>query len=407
MGRPLMPIPPILDVFVVWHPDDREGEKRFRELQDHFHSPAFSGLVGGAVEVYARSEAWSLDGSPRPFGISTPLVEGLPTAQFNAIVPVLSKEMARAAATAGWKEFIAEIGALAKLQGVGVFSIPANGVDLENGSLASALGPFQVLPRDVNTDPKLLGRELDQAIAQRIRSEDGQSSRITVFVSHSKHRSLSEDDEGTAIYLSVRERIAASRLAEFFDAHDIQVGDRWVETLEQNAREHALLIVRTDRYAERPWTQREVKAAKEAEVPVVTMYAIRSGEQQGSFLMDHVPTVVCNLDDRVPGIEAALDALVTEALKSTLWNAQSSYLKSDGFDWLPARSPEPTTIASWLATHKAEYPDDQHIWIMHPDPPLGPAERDVLIQMVTLAGYTDDVNIYTPRTFAAKGGEVK
>ncbi|TIH37379.1 toll/interleukin-1 receptor domain-containing protein [Subtercola vilae] len=402
-----MPIPPILDVFVVWHPDDEGGVKRFRELQDHFHSSAFSGLVGGAVEVYARSEAWSTDGAPRPFGIRTPLADELPAAQFNAIVPVLSKEMARAAASGGWKQFIAEIGALADLPGVGVFSLPSAGVDLQSGALSVALGPFQVLPQDVVENPKMLGRELDQAIAQKIRSEDDQAARITVFVSHSKHRSLSEDDEAPAIYSLVRERIAESRLAEFFDAHDIQVGDRWVEELEQNASEHALLIVRTDRYAERPWTQREVKAAKTAEVPVVTMYAIRSGEQQGSFLMDHVPTVVCDLDNRIPGIEAALDALVTEALKSTLWNAQRSYLKADGFDWLPARSPEPTTIASWLTTHKAEHPDDQHIWIMHPDPPLGQAERDVLIQMVELAGYSDDVNIYTPRTFAARGGEVK
>jgi len=402
-----MPIPPILDVFVVWHPDDPEGVKRFREVQDHFHSAAFSGLVGGAVEVYGRSEAWLPNGAPRPFGITTALADGLPAAQFNAIVPVLSKEMARAAATSGWKEFIADIQALTAVPDVGIFSVPADGVDLEKGALAAALGPFQLLPRDVVHNPKLLGRELDQAIAQKIRGDDGQSKRITVFVSHSKHRSLTEDDEAPAIYESVRERIAKSHLAEFFDARDIQVGDRWVDELENNASEHALLIVRTDRYAERPWTQREVKAAKQSEVPVVTMYAIRSGEQQGSFLMDHVPTVACDLADRTPGIEAALDALVTEALKSTLWNAQRSYLESDGFDWLPARSPEPTTIAPWLAAHKSEHPDDQRIWIMHPDPPLGQAERDLLVQMVELAGYSDDVNIYTPRTFASKGGEVK
>jgi hypothetical protein len=402
-----MPIPPILDVFVVWHPDDPEGEKRFRELQDHFHSPAFAGLVGGAVEVYARSEAWSDDGAPRPFGITSPLADGLPPAQFSAIVPVLSTHLARAASAPGWKDFLEEIRTLAELPDVGIFSTPWDGVDLQNGSLSEALGPFQLLPRAVVENANLLGRELDQAIAQKIRGDAGQNKRITVFVSHSKHRSLSEDDDAPAIYELVRERIARSHLAEFFDAHDIQVGDRWVAELEGNASEHALLIVRTDRYAERPWTQREVKAAKQAEVPVVTMYALRTGEQQGSFLMDHVPTVVCDVADPEPGIEAALSSLVTEALKSTLWNAQRSYLESDNFDWLPARSPEPTTIAPWLAKHKADNPDDQHIWIMHPDPPLGHAEREVLIQLVELAGYSDDVNIYTPRTFAARGGAVR
>ncbi len=50
-----MAIPPILDRFVVWHPDDKMGAARFADLNEHSHSPAFSGLAGGAVEVYARS----------------------------------------------------------------------------------------------------------------------------------------------------------------------------------------------------------------------------------------------------------------------------------------------------------------------------------------------------------------
>lgn len=400
-----MPTPPILDVFVVWHPDDPTGEQRFTELLTHFHGPAFSGLVGGAVEVYARSAPWGDSDAPRPLGIKEPLVEGLPRAQFNAIVPVLSVEMARAAQDAGWAQFIDSIRGLADDDRVGIFSIPGDGVDLGSGSLSQALGPFQTLDEGVRQDPVLLGRELDQAIAQHVRGTSGDAPRLTVFVSHAKHRSLAEmDDDAPYIYDSVRSRIADSRLAEFFDASDIQTGTDWAEALEQNASNHALLIVRTDRYAEREWTKREVKAAKQAGAPVVSMYALRSGEERGSFLMDHVPTVVCNLDERESGIDAALASLVSEALKSALWEAQSAYLKEDGFDWLPTRSPEPTTLAAWLSEHRETHPDDQHLWIMHPDPPLGEAERDVLTQLCELAGFDADVNIYTPRTFAARGG---
>lgn len=402
-----MPIPPILDVFVIWHPDDIHGPERFAELQDYFHGPAFSGLVGGAVEVYARSTPWTDNGAPRPLGIDRPLVDGLPKAQFNVIVPVLSKEMAAAATSEPWASYLGELVALRELPGAAVYCVPHPAVNLETGALSQVFGSSQTLPMAARDDPLLFSRELAQAITQGIRREEGKTDRIVVFVSHVKHRSLAEDDDMPAVYESVRQRIADSHLAEFFDAHDIQTGAPWVEILESSAREHALLIVRTDRYAEREWTQREVKAAKEAEVPVVTMYALASGEERGSFLMDHVPTVVCDLEDRTPGIDAALSALVSEALKSTLWESQRSYLASDGFDWLPTRSPEPTTLLPWLAAHQKESPEDGEIWIMHPDPPLGSAEREVLIQLCEVAGYSSNVNILTPRTFAVRGGDVK
>ena len=49
-------VPPILEIFVVWHPEDREGEAVADQFVEHFHGTTFSGLIGGAVEIYVRSE---------------------------------------------------------------------------------------------------------------------------------------------------------------------------------------------------------------------------------------------------------------------------------------------------------------------------------------------------------------
>lgn len=46
-----MLIPPILEVFVLWHPEDAAGRRVADTLLEHFHGTAFDGLVGGAVEV--------------------------------------------------------------------------------------------------------------------------------------------------------------------------------------------------------------------------------------------------------------------------------------------------------------------------------------------------------------------
>ncbi|WNM28150.1 toll/interleukin-1 receptor domain-containing protein [Demequina capsici] len=402
--------PPILDVFVVWHPDDVEGRERFTEIHEHFHSPAFSGLAGGAVEVYGRSEPWTDGSAPRPFGIEEPLCEGLPAAQFNMIVVVVDANLLRAGADPGnpWNAYLHEIVRLRKDHGVGVFPIIAEGLNWETSVVGAILGEVQSLPQAVSRDRGLLGRELAQAISQQIRGRAGLSERLTVFVSHTKHGSLAEaKDVGPAMYEHVRDFIQSSHLSAFFDAQDIQPGDAWADTLEQAAASSALLMIRTDVYAAREWTQREVCTAKRSGMPVVCMHALTAGEERGSFLMDHVPSVVSHLGDPGPGVARALNRLVDETLKYTLWRAQTSYLSDHGFDWLPAQSPEPTTLAPWLIAHQEVAPDDKHLWVIHPDPPLGEAEREVLLELCAMAGFKVDVDILTPRTFAARGGELK
>jgi hypothetical protein len=164
-----------------------------------------------------------------------------------------------------------------------------------------------------------------------------------------------------------------------------------------------MLMIRTDKYASREWTQREVLSAKLHDIPVVSMYAVRDEEDRGSFLMDHVPVIASHPTNERASVERALSRLVDEALKRALWTVQRVYLKSDGFDWLPVHAPEPITLVAWLRTRNSAK-EDSHLLIMHPDPPLGPKERETVLQLCELAGITANVDILTPRTFATRGG---
>jgi hypothetical protein len=205
----------------------------------------------------------------------------------------------------------------------------------------------------------------------------------------------------------VRQVLRNTRLGEFFGVADLQAGSDWEPSLDREAGRSALLMLRTDRYSGREWTQREVLAAKRRDVPIVSLYAVRDGEDRGSFLLGNVPVVACPLSDAEHAIERALNRLVDEALKAALWREQSVYLHAHGFDWLPAHAPEPVTIVPWLQQHRTEQDDDQHVWILHPDPPLGPPEHETIVELCGLAGFTDNVDILTPRTFATRGGRVR
>lgn len=409
-----MPSPPILEIYVLWHPDDPLGAAVADQLFDHFHGRAYAGLAGGAVEVYSRSTGWTAPGAPpRPLPFVTPLAAALPAAQFTVVVPVVGRALAVACRDdAQWRDYVSTVAsadanaASGGAPGVAVFPLfePAASID---GPVVDQLRRVQALPREAAADAPTLARELGQAIVQRLRRDvlGRGNSLLTVFISHTKKYTDAERDFGPQLAADVRRVLDRTHLDEFFDARDIQVGSDWVRTLHEEAAHSLVLMLRTDLYATRDWTQHEVADAKQNDMPVVALHALTNGEERGSFLMDHVPTVVCgpsgNNDD---AIETALNLLVDEAVKDALWAAQRVYLKEDGFDWLPTHAPEPVTLTPWLRRHRREHPDDDHVIIMHPDPPLGAREQQVLIDLCRLAGFNGDVDVLTPRTFASRGG---
>lgn len=402
-----MQLPPILEIFVVWHPDDELGADVASVLMDHFHSTAFAGLAGGAIEVYVRSPGWDAKGGPpRPMPFMQDLPHGLPEPQMTAVIPILGTGLARAVSNdrePGWRSYLERIADAERRGTIGVY--PLIDPDGRADGAQDVLGRSNLLPSVCAKQlGSLLCREVSQAITQKLAMDSKDPRRITVFISHTKHVSADEDEEDTALLGEVRNVINWTRLGAFFDAADIQSGADWKAVLEREASRHALLMVRTDRYAEREWTQREVMLAKEHDVPVVVLYALSGGEDRGSFLMDHVPAVPCSIRNPRAGIERALDRLVDECLKRALWQRQSVYLEENGFDWLPAHAPEPVTVTQWLRGKERPSADNPGLVIIHPDPPLGPREKDAVVDVCALAGYTGKVDILTPRTFAARAG---
>lgn len=369
-------IPPILEIFVFWHPEDLAGERVTAALLEHFHGTAFAGLVGGAVEVYARSAAWDGSGGPpRPLPFMEPLPNGLASAAVTVVVPVLGTHLARSVERDGrWYSYVRHlVDARAANPGVAVFGLRVDKQAMEAGTrLADLFGTEQGLASGGATDHRLLCRDLAHSIAGFVGGSIG--DRLQVFISHTKRNAPEEQpDRVFELVEHVREVIGQTHMTPYFDEADLQPGERWEETLTRTAQSSALLAVRTDLYASRDWCQREVLAAKRADMPVVVLHAMQDGEERGSFLMDHVPSVSLastDLDEQRIAIELALNKTVDEALKRALWQQQRARLEDYGFDWLPANAPEPATLAGWLlTTERRPTPHDRH-FVLHPDPPL-------------------------------------
>ena len=402
---------PTLDIYVVWHPGDQvQGSRIVDVLLDHFHGTPYTGLIGGSVEVYARSAPWAMSSdAPRPMPFQESIPRGLPAPRFVAIVPVLGGRLARAVEnpSSGWHGYLdGMLASAAQADNVGIFPIRLPRWK-SNGQLGELLGGLQALPPSSIDDGGVLCREIAQQVTQLIC--DPFVDRLTVFISHTKRRSPDEESNDVDELLQrVRARIAATHLDSFLDEADLQPGTTdWTSKLQEAAESNIMLALRTDLYPRRKWCQQEFLAAKRADVPIVTLSAVRCNSERGSFLMDHVPVVGyqdCDEIARDRSIDKALNLLVDRALSRSLWKVQEQYLDDLGIDWAPHEAPELTTVVTWLIDYTPNADTNGLLTIMHPDPPLGPDEEKLIKQLFTLVDPSATVDIVTPRIYADRGG---
>lgn len=412
-------LPPVAEVYVVWHPDDAGGATIASGILDHFHGTPFTGLIGGAVEVYGRCRGWrgSWD-APRPIPMpDAPPPNELDAAQLVTVVPVLGTGFAASVerGSGPWYDFAKGImdGQRRWPRRVGVFPAILHEAVLDDTRISAMLGQFTAVGRRWTgsagvPDTSAVCQDLTQAIAQFAAPDSG---RLTIFVSHTR-TSREGEPAVSELVRAVRSAVRETRLDEFFDASTVQPGERWADVVGANAANAALLALRTDHYAGRAWCQKEMLLAKRAGMPIVILDALSHGDDRGSFLMDHVPRVPVRWGSdgwQRAGVAAGLHRLVSECLKRALWRNQQR-LARDRPDlavaWWAPHAPEPVTLTAWLTQNgrSLQLVADEPLRIIHPDPPLGPDEADVLAQLTTLAGVGAPLEIMTPRSLAARGG---
>jgi hypothetical protein len=349
----------------------------------------------------------------------------VPATELTAVVVWMGLGLARAVERtdspwASWLDVLHRQQAAAPRR-LRVFPVrPPSGGAPPEGRL-QALVPVQAI---TDGQPLATCRDLAQGLAQwAAEPEAGPGhGRIGVFISHTKH-----DDAGggavARLIEQVRARIdGASQLGSFFDSNALQPGTDWAAHLRADASRMALLALRTDLYASREWCQREMLLAKRHGVPVVLLDAPQRGEDRGSFLMDNVVRVPVRPagDGWIDAdIDAGLARLVDACLQRELWRRQASGAEGPaglGIDWWTPHAPEPATLVDWLAPpgddcmaptaadHVAPGAGAARpLRIVHPDPPLGPEEREVLDRIARLAGRRAGLDILTPRLLAARG----
>lgn len=413
-------LPPVLEIYVVWHPSDVKAAEVAGEFVEHFNGTIFTGLIRGAVEVFMRSEGWRNDkDAPRPFPChDTPLPNDIRRAEFTVVVPLMGTEMAAAVETgpSAWRSYLESVCGMREEnpESVAVFPYLLDSQATDKTVLGELLGRYQRIAdsaTDGETEASLRCRDLSQGVSQFL-SED-ENRRLNVFISYTSQGMPDARSDAANLVEMVRHAIENTHLSKFFSPSDLQPGREWEKELRGKAASSALLALRTDLYPSREWCQREISIAKREGMPVIIMDALDVGEERGSFLMDHVPRVPVEKTPeggwRQRDVYRALNLLVDECLKRELWIHQRVLYGKDPrleIAWWAPHAPEPLTLVEWLGKSRKESapPDGRTVRILHPDPPLGPEEKLVLEQVLSLGRAGGKLDIMTPRLLAARGG---
>lgn len=470
---PFVSAPPTLDIFVVWHPKDEEGAIICDTLFNHYHSTPFSGLPENAIEVYGRSH------TPNTTNDSSNTIPPIFTsdgtigntnqkqtenaAEYSVVLLFIGEHLVRSSlqTESEWHKYLTDA---IKLQDhSGKFNshtlvlpiLPTNLPDYSNSPVITRLLNLQGVSqgrvgasnythenRSAACEGALM-RDIGQAIIQNLLGDVEKKEKLRIFVSHS--RADIPDSDLDDIYphgVVAKVKAWADKTKLGHHIHDLQSGEPWDQKIREQVQSGAVLMIRTENYSNREWTQWEILEAKRFNTPIVCLDACTKTQPQGSIIFDNVPRVTYPSDEehcdarmvnelQSHAIIEALNLLVDICLKQHIWNHLFTSEKNSPIDtvWkyinqnkdsheeglhyithIP-QSPEPALIPTIIGSLPFPCSPEKNIWVIHPDPPLLPAEQDMITELCSLAGLNQTgIHFTTPHslfldttTIAGKG----
>lgn len=353
---------PPFTLYVVWHPDYAAGEIIAERLRGRFSSERYRNLLGGSgVRVAFRSVAAPDKDVPHPIRWDdTPIA---------AVVVLLDQRFVRDSSRT---RYLRQLSSEALLRSPAARVFP---ISMEDGVLDAANLSEQAIRWDrwdERDRKQRLFRDLTHEFCRMLRhhlvllrnpSEPepnllAMMRPVQVFLSHSTH-----DEDGSRIAAAINDWINGNTaLRAFLYVRDIPPGLSFSSVLFEAIQASALLAIRTDSYASRPWCRREVIEAKRHHVPLVVVDSLRKSEDRSFPYLGNVPTVRLDSTGTIE-IGRVVWQLLEEVFKDFLWHCRVERLRAAHPDTLfVPRSPELLSLVSLgniqpAASRAIVYPD--------------------------------------------------
>lgn len=366
-----------LSLFVVWHPEFKEGKMLANNLYSIFCRDVDQPLSRGAgIPVYFRSKSFE----KKPIPIDTV------NATRNAIVLLIDDNYYLDSDFEEYTKYLLSLiddntriypVALCKdaydVEGLGSYQF----IRAYQGSLSKKEN-FDFSMKKIKTE--LLNDAARLLLNFHPASEDSQENRtsspVKLFLSHAKK-------DGVKITENFKKFVEAHlKMDVFFDTVDIADGYEFEVQIEDNIKNAALVVFHTDEYSAREWCRIEVLIAKRNKCSIVVVHDLKIGEKRAFPYLGNTPTITLQPDEEESFTEIVnltLYQVINNLFQRELLESFHSFYKNDKLEFISITSPP--ELFNYIDVYKKKREIDKPIIVLYPEPPLGAEELKVLNEM--------------------------
>lgn len=193
--------------------------------------------------------------------------------------------------------------------------------------------------------------------------------RIGLFICHTKSTGKKELDV-------VHKYIATEAASDcFVDKNSILLGERLDNRILAEIKRRALIAILTDDISTKEWFRKEIKRAKECNMPVLVIDAYKSNDSRLYSYIGNCPVMRLNINQDEVALKSELDNIYEAFMNEILWTTYNMGKIAQDTDTLVLpRKIELFDIASLKKPYKR---------VVYPEPPLGETEREIIDQMIS------------------------
>ena len=199
---------------------------------------------------------------------------------------------------------------------------------------------------------------------------------VQLFISHTKR-----DEKAKVLAGKFKSLVENNPLGRFFDTVSIAPGYSLSKEIEAGLKSSAIVILRTDTYANSPWCQFEVITGKDLHRPMVIIDGLKQREHRSLPEMSNLPSHRLSSGESEEELQESLDEVMVEILAYMYAHEYLKHLVNLGHlpshATLLARPPEDGDLLDILRDEqKLELTsNEKHTpLVIYPDPPISDVE---------------------------------
>ena len=363
-----------LSLFVVWHPDFKEGKVIANNLYSTFCRDVEQPLARGlGIPVYYRSA--SLEGELIPIDTAN--------AARNAIVLLIDQNYIIDPVFREYTKSLIEL--IDEHTRIYPIALSQRAYALKGLDSYQFIRAYQGdLTKKENFDfsMKKIKTELLHDCARLLlniqstwqdKPENRVSSPVKLFLSHAKKDGLETTKKFKAFV------DAELKLDVFFDTVDIADGYKFEQQIVENIKSAALVVFHTDEYSAREWCRIEVLVAKRNKCSIVVVHDIKKGERRAFPYLGNTPTITLQPDETQSFIEVVnltLYQVINNRFQNELLESFKQQFKIAEKEFIAITSPP--ELFNYIDIYRKKEASGKSIIVLYPEPPLGAEELKVL-----------------------------